>query len=1007
MHITDSLTIERAQRVLRERIAPAVYSQTAPLTVEEQRLSGEPIPFDKALEGTFQPHAPGSAWGAAWGTTWFRITGAVPAEWSGRTVEAVIDLGFDTRMAGFQCEGLVHRPDGTAVKALNPDNQWVRIADAARGGESVELYIEAAANPVILDRDHRFAPTDEGDVHTSSPALIYTTRRIELAVFEREVWDLLLDLEVLLELVVELPVEPRRAKILQALDDSLDALHLQDIPGTAAAARAALGPVLAMPASASAHDILAVGHSHIDSAWLWPLRETRRKVARTTSSMLSLLETDEDFVYSMSSAQQFDWIRKERPELWGRITRAVADGRFIPVGGMWVESDTVMPSGESLARQFLYGQRFFDREFGERSRGVWLPDSFGYSPALPQLIRRAGFDWFFTQKISWNQTNRFPHHTFEWEGIDGSRVLTHFSPMDTYASTLAGDELAKASRQFAESRVANESIAPVGYGDGGGGTTREMLGRAARLSDLEGSPRVRWASPDELYARAAEVGTLPVWVGELYLEMHRATLTTHHQMKWGNRRAEERLLEAELWAATAALRVGADYPYDELDELWETVLLHQFHDILPGTSIAWVHREARERYAEVLGRADAIIDEALGRLVGEGDQRIQVNPTPFAIHATPPGGGAADSATTDAAATTLVRRDSSFVLDNGVIRVVIDQSGHIASAVDLRAGRDIIPAGTVANRLRLYQDFPNKWDAWDIDEFYRNAEHEIGEVEHIEADVTNATAGVFVRRRISDSSTVEQRLSLAPGERVLQIEQTVEWHETEKLLKIAFPLDIHADSSVAETQFGYVRRPTHTNTSWDAARFETSMHRYVLIEEPGFGAAVVNDSSYGFDVTREPGEHGSVSCLRISLLRAPRYPDPLTDQGTHTHRLGLVVGADIAAATRHGYLINAHDRVRTGERGFDPLVEIVGDGLVVSSVKLAADRSGALIVRVYESLGRRSRGHLRARFAVASAHEASLIEDVGAPVEQDESGVILDLAPFEVRTLRLSPIAEM
>ena len=404
-------------------------------------------------------------------------------------------------MPGFQCEGLVYLADGTPVKSINPRNQWVLIAEQAVGGETVEFFVEAASNPVLLDY-HPFLVTHEGDIQTSSSKRLYTSRRMDLAVFESEVHELALDIDVLLELQEELPQGPRRMRILQALDDALDALDLQHIAETAPDARAALVDVLAAPAEASAHRISAVGHAHIDSAWLWPVRETIRKVARTTSSMTELIEQTDDFVYGMSSAQQYAWIKEHRPEVYAKVKDAVAAGRFLPLGGMWVESDTVMPTGESIVRQFSQGQRFFEREFGIRPKGVWLPDSFGYSPALPQLMRRAGFEWFFTQKISWNQVNKFPHHTFLWEGIDGSRVFSHFPSMDTYNSRLSGSEVAKASRQFRENRLASGSIAPVGWGDGGGGTTREMTGTAARLADLEGSARVTWEHPDAFFDRA-------------------------------------------------------------------------------------------------------------------------------------------------------------------------------------------------------------------------------------------------------------------------------------------------------------------------------------------------------------------------------------------------------------------------------------------------------------------------------------------------------------------------
>lgn len=1006
MHDDIPLTVGRVSRVLTERIWPAVHAESVPLTAEWHELPGEPIAPAEGLALDYTPFEVGTTWGAAWGTTWFRLTGAVPAEWAGRAVEVVVDLGFDKNMPGFQCEGLVYRPDGTPVKSLNPRNQWVRVADEAEAEQAVELYVEAASNPVLLDY-HPFLPTQEGDVQTASKRRLYTTRRMDLAVFDREVHELALDVEVLLELQAELGEGPRRMQVLQALDNALDLLDLQRISETAGDARAALAEVLARPADASAHEISAVGHAHIDSAWLWPVRETIRKVARTTSSMTTLIDETDDFVYGMSSAQQYAWIKEHRPEVWERVKAAVADGRFLPLGGMWVESDTVMPSGESLVRQFLYGQRFFEQEFGVRSRGVWLPDSFGYSPALPQLIARAGFDWFFTQKISWNQVNRFPHHTFLWEGIDGSRVFSHFPPMDTYNSQLSGTEVAKASKQFRENRVATGSIAPVGWGDGGGGTTREMTGKAARLADLEGSAKVRWEHPDAFFDRAmAELPKPPVWVGELYLELHRATLTSQHQTKQGNRRTEHLLVEAELWAATAAVRVGAAYPHDELDALWKQVLLQQFHDILPGTSIAWVHREAVAEYKRVAEATEAIIERSLAALVGAGDTAIEANAAPFDR-----GGVAAGAARAKATGgadqaqrhTSVVELDGGWVLDNGVVAVSVSADGLVTSAVDHATGRDAIAPGQVGNLLQLHQDFPNMWDAWDVDRYYRNRVTDLRDATSVSAEVVDGTARVTVERAITPDSLVRQVLSLAPGSRVLEIDQVTDWHETEKFLKVSFPLDVRAEHTAAETQFGHHKRVTHTNTSWEAAKFETSMHRFVLAEERGFGVALVNDSIYGHDVTRDVVDAHVVTTIRLSLLRAPRFPDPETDQGLQTHRYGLVIGADVATATREGALLNTPARQVTGGAGFDPLVTVEGEGVVLSSVKEAADRSGDLVVRVYESLGGRARGTVRFGFPVAAVTEVSLLEEpLDAAASEITDGVVeLRLGAFEVRTLRV------
>ena len=999
MHDDSSLTVGRANRVLAERVRPAVHSARMPLEIAAHQLPGEPIAPAEGLALDFQPFTASSMWGPAWGTTWFRLRGEVPAEWSGKRVEALIDLGFDINMPGFQCEALVYRPDGTPVKSINPRNQWVPVEAVA--GHPVELFLEAAANPVLLDY-HPFLPTQEGDIRTSSPEPLYRVRHMDLAVFEPEVFDLSLDLEVLIELQAELPeTSPRRMRILQALDNALDVLDLQRIVETAGDARAQLAEVLASPADASAHRIAAIGHAHIDSAWLWPVRETIRKVARTTSSMTALIDEQPDFLYGMSSAQQYAWIKQHRPEVFARVRAAVADGRFLPLGGMWVESDTVMPTGESLVRQFSYGQRFFEREFGIRSKGVWLPDSFGYSPALPQLMRRAGFEWFFTQKISWNQRNVFPHHSFLWEGIDGSRVFTHFPPMDTYNSQLSGMEVAKASRQFKENRVATMSIAPVGWGDGGGGTTREMTGKAARLADLEGSAKVEWKHPDAFFDDAkAELTDPAVWVGELYLELHRGTLTSQHATKALHRRAEQALIEAELWAATAAVRLGAEYDYDEFDRLWQLVLLHEFHDILPGTSIAWVHREAVEVLSQVLADAEELSAAARQALAGDGDRTLVFTPTSV-------GGGRALGAThtpvveqAKRVETQLTERaNGSFALSNDLVVVIISPEGLITSAIDKATGREVIAAGKPANLFQLHQDFPNMWDAWDIDRYYKNRVDDLTAVSSLSASVVDGAAVVKVTREFSQS-TIAQTIVLPAGSRTVMLRNDIDWHETEKLLKLAFPLDVFARETLAETQFGFQRRVTHVNTSWEAAKFETSMHRFVLAQEDdGFGVALVNDSIYGYDTSREVEGDDVTTTVRLSLLRAPRFPDPDTDHGPHEIEVGLVIGADAEVATAAGIRLNAPATLVRGANEVEPLVAVTGRGIIVSAVKLADDRSGDVIVRLYESLGRRTTGALSVAFEHSGIREVSLIED---ELDGARTGGELVLKPFEVRTLRIT-----
>ncbi|MFE7037228.1 alpha-mannosidase [Streptomyces sp. NPDC057621] len=1002
MHDDRGLVEARLKRVLDERIRPAVYPESVPLEVAVWNTPGEPVPVEEGLAATPSPVAVGDRWGAPWGTSWFRVTGTVPEEWAGKTVEALLDLGFDENMPGFQCEGLVYRPDGTPVKGLNPRNQWVRIGAPVAGGEEVRLHIEAASNPVILDY-HPFLPTQLGDKETAGGEPQYKLERMDLAVLDETVWQLVIDLEVLGELMAELPVESaRRWDILRAVEKALDAVDLQNVGATAAAARSRLEAVLAAPAVPSAHRISAVGHAHIDSAWLWPLRETVRKVARTTSNMTALLEDEPDFVFAMSQAQQWAWVKEHRPEVWTRVKKAVADGRFVPTGGMWVESDTNMPGSEAMARQFVHGKRFFIDEFGVDNDEAWLPDTFGFAAGLPQIIKAAGSKWLLTQKISWSQTNKFPHHTFQWEGIDGTRIFTHFPPVDTYNCSMKGSEIAHAANNFKDKGVARHSLAPTGWGDGGGGTTREMVAKAARLRDLEGSATVVWETPEKFFEKAeAEYPNAPVWVGELYLELHRATLTSQAKTKQGNRRSEHLLREAELWAATAAVRTKFSYPHEKLDRLWKTVLLHQFHDILPGSSIAWVHREARKTYEAVAEELNGIIDAAQRALAGEGTTTLAFNSAPHIRDGVPAGG--ARTPAVGGECTLVPRTDGGFVLDNGCLRIEIDERGLVVSAFDLAADRETLAPGEAANLLQIHPDFPNMWDAWDVDEFYRNTVTDL-----VDADeVVPGDDGVSVRIvRSFGASKVTQVLSLAPGEWRLDLDTEVDWHETEKFLKMAFPLDVHAERYASETQFGHFFRPTHTNTSWEAAKFEACNHRFVHMEEPGWGVAVVNDSTYGHDVTRTVREDGgTTTTVRVSLLRAPRFPDPETDQGVHRFRHALVPGAAIGDAVREGWRINLPQRkVAGGASEVAPLVTVAQDAVVVTALKLADDDSGDVVVRFHESRGGRSQATLTAGFDVESVTVTDLLErplpDATAP-DQDGNRLTLKLRPFELVTLRI------
>ncbi|MEO6200682.1 MAG: glycoside hydrolase family 38 C-terminal domain-containing protein, partial [Cryobacterium sp.] len=949
MHDDSALVQRRISRFVTERLRPAIYRDSIPLSLEVWEAPGEPVPFAAAVLEDFEPFATGRDWGRPWGTTWLHVTGVVPERWPTDALlrpEVVVDLGFGSTAPGFQAEGLAWSPDGVILKAIEPRNQAVPVT--AGPGEKVDFYIEAASNPDVTTH-WTFAPTSEGDQATARTGPIYRLRRVDLALRDQTVWELVQDFWTLEGLLRELPsTQPRRAEILRALERCIDTMDPHDVAGTAAAGREALAPVLASPANASAHRLHAVGHAHIDSAWLWPVRETVRKVARTFSNVLHLIEANKDFAFAASSAQQYAWLKDSYPELFQRVKAAILAGGFVPVGGMWVESDTNMPGGEALARQFVAGKRFFMEEFGVEPLEVWLPDSFGYSAALPQIVAAAGSRWFLTQKTSWNETNRMPHHTFRWEGIDGTRIFTHFPPVDTYNAELSGKELALAERQYAEKGSANTSLVPFGWGDGGGGPTGEMIAAAHRTASLEGSPRVELSTPRRFFEAAeAEYPEPPVWSGELYLEFHRGTYTSQARTKRGNRRSEHLLREAELWATAAAVRGSAEYPYDLLEETWRTVLLQQFHDILPGSSIAWVHREAERNYAEVARTLGALIEASVTALAGPGEESLTLNAGPYALGGVPAlgavaalGGAAAPNAAEDAS---IARGPHGIVLRNTLVAVTVDADGLFTSVRDLAADRELIPKGRRGNLLQLHRDTPTQWDAWDIDEHYKRNITELTRAQSVEVFADSpARVGVRVTRSFGASSLV-QEITVSSGSPTVDLAFDIDWHERQKLLKLAFPLDLHADRAASEIQFGHVHRPTHTNTSWDVARFETCAHRWVHVGEAGYGVAVANDSTYGHDIGRSSDAAGRTNTtVRLSLLRAPLYPDPESDQGSHELRVSLRVGADIADAVAEGYRLNLPLRTvaGVGPGGFDPLFTVDDPAVVIEAVKLAEDRSG-------------------------------------------------------------------
>jgi len=1069
------MTVDHAARVLarlgrleRQWLRPALETEPTEVALAAWEVPGEPVPFSEAVGHEYAPTAAGESWSRPWGTTWLHLTGTVPSPWSGlapRSVpQLVIDLGFTTSEPGFQAEGTLYRADGSVVRGLEPLNHRFRPEAGADG--SFEYWVEAASNPDVQNYDWT-TPSALGDPVTAGTQPLYRLGAVELRLRDTEVEGLLADIDVLRGVLGVLdPKRPRADGILLALSRTMDALDPDDVAGSAPAARAALRPALERHADASAHTVHAVGHAHIDSAWLWPLRETRRKVVRSFSNALDLMDTDPTVSFAASSAQQYAWLKEDHPDVFARIRERVAEGRWTTVGGQWVESDPYMVGGEAFLRQFLEGIRFFREEFGTESEGVWLPDSFGYSANLPGIARHMGRNWMLTQKLSWNDTNTFPHHTFWWEGLDGTRLFTHFPPVDTYNSRLTPAEMDRAQSLLRQGGRATVSLAPFGWGDGGGGPTREQVERAHRQADLEGVPHVRLSTPEAFFAEALEEATdevpaAPTWVGELYLENHRGVLTSQHRTKRGNRRCEHLLREAELWAASASVREGVTYPYERLREGWHTLLLLQFHDILPGSSISWVHREAEEMYARLESDLEDLISSSLGVLTGPGEDHLLVNSGPFALDGVPSGavvpaatrpvpgvkgelvpaqGRAGDPAAAarprceappvashvqpvapPVASAVLVEDGpgGTRVVDNGVLRLVVGAEGLVTSLVDLASTRELVPAGEALARLHLRRDIPSDWDAWNTDLADVDSGEILTSAESVEVSAHDGAALVRVARA-HGASTFTQELRLEAGSRRIDITTEVDWHERHKLLKLEFPLALLADHAQSEVQFGHVVRPIHTNTSWDVARFETVALRWVRVAEGDFGVAVANSETYGHSFRRLHGTGGPFVEVGESLLRAPTAPDPDADQGHHVLRTGVVVGASTEDAVREGYHLNLPLRAVTGSREVPSLVSTSGGSGVIEAVKLADDGSGDVVVRLYEALGRRGRTRVELGFRAdavegVDGRERPVGEVGPEPVGCDgprsatvhwaegAQGAEVELGPFQIATLRIRP----
>ena len=971
-----------------ERMRALVYPESrAPEVLHVSPPVGY-LTVAEAAELDYHPAELGMALGPPWATFWFRIEANVPDAWAGQRVDLLWETGSESTLW----------IDGRSVHGLNTSGDCPRpdalLVGRADPGRPLELMVETACSGAFGQED--------------TPATGLALRTCELARFDPAAWRLWLDFVTLQELEAEHAEGLDPAWAGHLLAELNRVCNLWD-PGERSMwtdVHAILDDLYAHRNATLAHEIFAVGHAHIDTAWLWPLAETYRKCIRTFSTQAGLLDRYPDFRFACSQAQQYAWVKERNRQLWERIKERVARGQWLPVGGLWVEPDCNLPSGEALVREFLLGQRFFEAELGRRCREAWLPDTFGFNGQLPQIMRGAGIGRFLTQKLSWNRFTKPPHHSFVWQGIDGSQVVAHFPPADTYTAGATIAELRRSVRDFSDHERSRASLLPFGYGDGGGGPTPRMIETLARARDLQGVPRTRMEAVDAFFERLeGERDSLPTIVGELYFEYHRGTYTSQARTKRANRQCEQLLHDTEFLSSVADRLGLAPYPADDLAEAWRRQLTNAFHDILPGSSIGEVYEDAMRDYAWVEETCKRLRSSALASLGGEGVPS-PVNTTSFerrevvkgpdgglVLAVCPPYGIGHVAQPEDEAH--VAEGASGIVLENGHLRAVLSTGGELLSLVEKSTGIEAL--AEPGNRFELYDDRPRDFDAWDVDPFHLETRRLCPPAESMRVAASGPLrAEVVFERQVGKRSRLQQSVRLNAHARRLEFNTALDWNEEHALLKVAFPTVVRTSTATYEMQFGVAERPTHYSTAHDLARFEVPGHRFADVSEPGFGVTVLTDCKYGYST------YGGT--VRVSLLRAPREPDPHADVGGHELSYGLVPHARDwrrAGVVAEAAAFNA-PLVWTPGTAEPRCFAHTDGGLVLDTIKRAED-GDALILRLYEPHGTRGRTRLSLGVPARTAVPCNLLEEAtGDPVTVQDGALELDYAPFEIVTLRVN-----
>ncbi|MDD3925107.1 MAG: alpha-mannosidase [bacterium] len=969
----------------------------------------------------------GDIWGRQGQTVFMKRRITVPPEWKGQRI------GLELLTGG---EGLLSI-NGEPFHGVDDNRGYILLAAAARGDEQYDCLIELKPGGYL-----------EYTVQEARKPYILSSARL-LAVDE-EMERLWYDFKVIHEAAAAQPDRLLQERILLSMKESLHGVDFRDrsVPSFKDDLRQAADTLKEELSRISFGDssgkVFFSGHSHIDVAWLWPLKETARKVGRTYSTVMALMDEYQDYHFVCSQVPLFLYLKENFPTVYAKVKQRIEEGRFEPVGGTWVENDCNLISGESLVRQCLYAQRFFKEEFGVDVRVGWLPDVFGFSWAMPQIYRKSGLDYFMTSKISWNDTNRFPYNTFWWQGIDGTRIFTQLIH-GTYNAAVKPEEICRLWDSYNSKTKCPEFISSYGYGDGGGGPTREMLEYLPRLTDIPGLPKARTGRVHDHFDRiAGETKDLPVWNDELYLELHRGTYTSQAWNKRFNRKSELLYREAEMYGSVAAfLGRKACYPAEELRNGWQTILLNQFHDIIPGSSINEVYIDSRMQYESIIGAGERLRREAQESIAagldtqGEGTPVVVFNSLSwersgvvnvevdlsgnkkvldadgaevpsqmsqgrliFMADRLPSCGCAVYHLVEDSGTAT-----SPFTVDGGRIStpfydMEIASDGTVTCLYDRTAAREVLPENTRANLLQIFEDKPSNWEAWDIELQYQDKAWEFIAAKPIQT-IENGPVRLVLRQELKyGNSSIEQDIILYAHSPRVDFVNRADWQERKTLLKVAFPVEVHSPKATYEIAYGAIERPTHWNTGRDKARFEVSGHRWADLSEAGYGVSLLNDSKYGWDIKD--------NIIRLSLLRSPEDPDPAADRGKHTFTYALLphVGDWRNSTLQAAHELNSpltalvtdkHVGTSGKSRSF---FKVSRPGIVVDAVKQAEDGKD-IIVRLYEAYGSRGPVVLALDRDIANACECDLLERCTGAADCNGREIRLNIKPFEIRTFRV------